>query len=100
MQGAAVEALRALYLWSGRHYRREVLRRQLWRIGPQAAEAQGHRALSCGAVASVRHGRKSHAWLGGREQPRSDFSTPRVPRAARRKNSPQTGYWDSALSVV
>ena len=56
LQGAAVEVLRGLYLWSGRHYHRELLRRELWRIGRKAAEARRHRARSCGAVASVRHG--------------------------------------------
>jgi len=35
---------------------RELLRRELWRIGRQGAEAQRHHALSCGAVMSVRHG--------------------------------------------
>lgn len=56
VQDAAVEVLRALYLWSGRHYHRELLRRELWRIGRKAGEAQRHRALSCGAVVSARRG--------------------------------------------
>jgi hypothetical protein len=56
VQGAAVEVLRGLYLWSGRHFHREVLRRELWRIGRKAAEAQRHREVSCGSVVSVRHG--------------------------------------------
>ena len=56
VQGGAVELLRAVYLWSGRHYHRELLRRELWRIGRKAVEAQRHRGPSCGAVVSVRHG--------------------------------------------
>ena len=56
VQDAAVEALRAVYEWSRRNYRRELLRRELWRIGRNGAKAQRHRALSCSAVATVRHG--------------------------------------------
>jgi len=56
VQDAAVEALRAVYEWSRRNYRRELLRRELWRIGRKAGEAQRHRALSCGAVVSARRG--------------------------------------------
>ena len=56
VQGAAVEVLRAVYEWSRRNYRRELLRRELWRIGRKAVEAQRHRELSCGSVVSVRHG--------------------------------------------
>ena len=56
VQGAAVELLRAVYLWIGRHYHRELLRRELWRIGRQAAVSQRHRGPSCGSGLSVRHG--------------------------------------------
>jgi Arc/MetJ family transcription regulator len=56
VQDAAVEVLRAVYLWSGRHYHRELLRRELWRIGRKAVEAQRHRGPNSGSVVSVRHG--------------------------------------------
>ncbi|MCX6915842.1 MAG: hypothetical protein NT167_22815 [Verrucomicrobia bacterium] len=58
VQGAAVEVLRAVYEWSRRNYRRELLRHELWRIGRKAADAQRQRALSCGSVVSVRHGQR------------------------------------------
>ena len=43
MQDAAVRGLRALYVWIGRHYHREVLRRELWRIGRRVSIVPGMR---------------------------------------------------------
>ena len=57
MQGAAVVVLRALYQWSNRHYHREVLRRELWRIGRRGAAAERHRLARCRTVISVRRSR-------------------------------------------
>ena len=54
VQGAAVEVLRGLYLWSGRHFHREVLRRELWRIGRSAAEARRKLKSGRGTEGAVR----------------------------------------------
>lgn len=54
VQGAAVEVLRAVYLWSDRYFHRELLRRELWRIGRSMAAEQRNRKPHCGTEVSVR----------------------------------------------
>ena len=45
LQSLAVRVLRAVSEWSRRHYRRELLREALWRIGREmAASRQGRSA--------------------------------------------------------
>lgn len=61
--------LRALYLWSGRRYHRELLRRELRRIGlTLAAERQAQMNTTNDFGFSKEHGRKMEA--GWRPVPR------------------------------
>jgi Arc/MetJ family transcription regulator len=43
MQSFGVMVLRAVYVWSERHYRREALRQALWRISREMAAGRAAR---------------------------------------------------------
>jgi hypothetical protein len=45
LQSLAVRVLGAVYVWSGRLYRRERLRQELWRIGRELAAERRKRQL-------------------------------------------------------